>query len=84
MKKQITTIACVCAFTAGTAMAGEQASKFKKLDTNQDGYISATEASANETLRKQWKAIDQDGNNRIDQSEFSALELESTGDDSEE
>lgn len=83
MKKQMTAIACVCAFTAGTAMAGEQEGKFKMLDANQDGYISATEASANETLRKQWKAADRDGNNRIDQSEFSALELEATGDSEE-
>ena len=78
MNKHITAIACICAFTAGTAMAGEQQQqgKFKMLDANQDGYISAEEAGANERLRKQWQSADRDGDNRIDQSEFSALELQ--------
>ncbi|BAZ93137.1 uncharacterized protein FOKN1_0735 [Thiohalobacter thiocyanaticus] len=76
MKKQITVIACAFAFASGSAMAGEQAGKFKQLDANQDGYISAEEAQASQALSSQWQSVDQDGNNQVDESEFSAFEME--------
>ncbi|HSH29693.1 MAG TPA: hypothetical protein VK971_07285 [Thiohalobacter sp.] len=76
MKKQITVIACAFAFASGSVLAGEQAGKFKMLDADQDGYISAEEAQANPALSSQWQSVDQDGNNQVDQSEFSAFEME--------
>ncbi|RRQ21498.1 EH domain-containing protein [Thiohalobacter thiocyanaticus] len=78
MKKQIAVIACVSAFAAGSAIAGEQQDElFKMLDTNQDGYISAEEAQAHGDLTSQWNSVDQNSDGQIDQSEFSAFEIES-------
>lgn len=79
MKKQIAVIACVSAFAAGSAIAGEkqQGELFKMLDTNQDGYISAEEAQAHGDLTSQWNSVDQNSDGQIDQSEFSAFEIES-------
>lgn len=78
MKKHIVAIACVAGFTAGQAIAGEkQDEMFKQLDTDQDGYISAEEAQAHGDLTSQWDSVDQNSDGQVDQSEFSAFEVES-------
>lgn len=77
MKKQIAVIACVSAFAAGSAIAGEQQGEmFKQLDTDQDGYISAEEAEAHGDLTSQWNSVDKNSDGQVDQSEFSAFEVE--------
>lgn len=75
MKKQLVLMTCLSALTAGAAIAGEQDARFKMLDANQDGYISAQEAQAHKGLTKQWGMLDQDSDNQLDQAEFSAFEM---------
>jgi len=61
-------------FSAGS-MAGDKAmSSFEALDQNKDGQLTATEASQNQELSKQWTEIDQDESGSIDKVEFSAFE----------
>ncbi len=60
-------------FTIGTAFAGEKAG-FSSLDTDGDGFISKTEAAANEGLSSAWSQVDADMNEKLDESEFSAFE----------
>ncbi|MEJ2454006.1 MAG: EF-hand domain-containing protein [Candidatus Thiodiazotropha sp.] len=57
-------------FTA--AVAGEDA--FMKLDVNEDGYISAQEAAADESLHQRWETTDANQDGQIDAAEFSAFE----------
>jgi hypothetical protein len=64
-------------FTA--AVAGEDA--FMKLDVNEDGYISAQEAAADESLHQRWEITDANQDGQIDAAEFSAFEaMESSTD----
>ncbi len=66
-----------------TVFAGEQAStQFQQLDENQDGSLSAVEASSDTELSSAWSQVDKDGNGAIDSSEFSAFEMmnEKSGD----
>lgn len=57
------------------SMAEEKAlPSFEALDQNQDGSLTATEASQNEELSKQWSEIDKDESGAIDRVEFSAFE----------
>lgn len=55
---------------------GQQAKGFDTLDKNQDGVLSAAEASDNKNLSTQWTTIDSDGSGSIDRAEFSAFETE--------
>jgi len=56
--------------------ADDQAAlSFDALDQNQDGQLTATEASQDKMLSKQWTAIDKDENGTIDRVEFSAFEM---------
>lgn len=57
---------------SSTAWAG---SNFQTLDTNQDGYISPSEAADDAELSSQWSRIDANNDGRVDQAEFSALEI---------
>ncbi len=59
-----------------TALLASEATgvDFSALDTNQDGTLSAEEASANPGLSQNWSAIDSDENGVIDNAEFSAFE----------
>jgi hypothetical protein len=67
-------------FLAGVALAAEEqpasTMTFDDLDTNHDGYISQTEAKVRKDLVKGWKTADQDQDNKLDLSEFSAFEAE--------
>ncbi len=60
-------------FTIGSVFAGEK-SAFSSLDTDGDGFISKTEAAANEGLSSAWSQVDADMNEKLDESEFSAFE----------
>jgi Ca2+-binding EF-hand superfamily protein len=80
MKKTNMTQAAMALLTAGfltAAVASEDT--FMKLDTNEDGYISAQEAAADETLHQRWETTDANQDGQIDAAEFSAFEsMEST------
>jgi Ca2+-binding EF-hand superfamily protein len=60
------------------ASAGEMQSTyketFKKLDTNNDGYISKDEAMADKELSKDWSNADKNRDGKLEESEFSAFE----------
>ena len=73
-KMQITktAMALVAAGFSTAAVAGEDA--FIKLDVNEDGYISAQEAVADETLHQRWETTDANQDGQIDAAEFSAFE----------
>jgi sporulation protein YlmC with PRC-barrel domain len=47
---------------------------FQELDTNSDGYLSPQEAKSDQQLSDNWKKADQNKDNQIDRSEFSAFE----------
>jgi hypothetical protein len=55
---------------------GKQAKDFDKLDKNQDGVLSAAEASGSADLSTRWTNADMDGSGSIDRAEFSAFETE--------
>jgi hypothetical protein len=67
-----TAIALLAAGFFTTAVASEDA--FIKLDVNEDGYISAQEAVADESLHKSWETTDANQDGQIDAAEFSAFE----------
>lgn len=48
---------------------------FQELDTNSDGYLSPQEAKSDQQLSDNWKKADQNKDNQIDRSEFSAFEM---------
>ena len=74
MKKEIVLISAIAALSTTGAFAGDPAKRFQKLDTNEDGQISAQEAEGHKGLNKQWGMLDRDNNDLLDQSEFSAFE----------
>jgi len=72
-----TALALLAAGFLTAAVASEDA--FMKLDANEDGYISAQEAAADETLHQRWESTDANQDGQIDAAEFSAFEsVEST------
>jgi Ca2+-binding EF-hand superfamily protein len=71
-----TAIALLSAGFFTMAVAGEDA--FMKLDVNEDGYISALEASADDSLHQRWSTTDANQDGQIDAAEFSAFEASST------
>ncbi len=46
---------------------------FSKLDTDKDGKISASEATANQKVADQFVAADKNQDGYLDQSEFAAI-----------
>ena len=58
--------------TAGTKLS------FQDLDTNKDGYISQQEAANDPALSSNFTKADQNADDQIDQSEFSAFEESQT------
>lgn len=75
MKKMQITKTAMALVAAGfftAAVAGEEA--FIKLDVNEDGYISAQEAAADEPLHQSWESTDANQDGQIDAAEFSAFE----------
>ena len=60
---------------AGGATGGTQMS-FQQLDADGDGYITSEEASNSPVLTGQWQNADRNSDGRVDQSEFSAFEMQ--------
>lgn len=59
----------------GGAAGGTQMS-FRQLDADGDGYITSQEASNSPALTGQWQNADRNSDGRVDQSEFSAFEMQ--------
>ena len=57
---------------SGAAVAGDD---FQSLDTDQDGYISTSEASKSDQLSSNWSKADSNVDGKVDKAEFSALEI---------
>ena len=76
MTKQtvISSVALLAASVAFSVTAGEQ-DAFAQLDKDGDGYITALEAEAGKMLKEGWAAKDANGDGKVDQAEFSALEM---------
>ena len=55
-----------------TGLSKTQSQLFMKLDTNQDGYITSSEAKSDEDLVKVFKDLDSDENGALDAVEFVA------------
>ena len=75
MKKSVmikTAMALVTAGFLSVAVADEDT--FIKLDANQDGYISAQEATADAALQQSWETTDANQDGQVDAAEFSAFE----------
>jgi len=84
-------IASALALAAGPAFAEKSNDDpgFNKLDRNNDGWLSRTEAAKNSYLRKNFKAADKDGDGKLSRTEYlqimtkkdvSALKNKVTGD----
>ena len=56
------------------SVAKEKQITFDQLDDDVNGYISPSEASARPDLKKNWKSIDTNADDKLDISEFSAFE----------
>lgn len=81
MSKQtnlLTTLAALAmtATTAAYAGTDAQATGYQDLDANKDGKISRSEASADAELSSNWKALDTNGDNYLDEGEFARFETE--------
>lgn len=65
-------LASALALAAGPAFAAKADNDpgFNKLDTNNDGYLSRTEAAKNPWLRKNFKAADTDGDGKLSRTEY--------------
>lgn len=74
MQQAVRTLAALALTTALAApamvLANKSGNDFAKMDTDQDGRISATEHSAQ--LEQKFARLDSDGNGSISQSELSA------------
>ena len=84
-------IASALALAAGPAFAEKSNDDpgFNKLDRNNDGWLSRTEAAKNSYLRKNFKAADKDHDGKLSRTEYlqimtkkdvSALKNKVTGD----
>lgn len=81
-----TGMAAALLMLAGTATAGEkmmmsdedemESVTFESLDTNGDGYISASESEDYKALNANWERADANQDGQLDVSEFSAFEHE--------
>lgn len=52
--------------------------RFKALDMDRNGFISAEEAKSNQELSKQWNSLDKNGDGQLDSIEFSKFEQGAT------
>jgi Ca2+-binding EF-hand superfamily protein len=65
-------IASALALAAGPAFAEKSKDDpgFNKLDRNNDGWLSRTEAAKNPYLRKNFKAADKDSDGKLSRTEY--------------
>lgn len=70
--KTLLAITAGLAFATGTALAERPKSDpgFNKLDKNNDGYLSRTEAAKNPYLAKNFKAADKNGDGKLSRTEY--------------
>jgi hypothetical protein len=74
-KLAVSAVSCALAFGLMSAPVGaDETPGFNALDANQDGYVSDEEAKNTPELVERWLEIDTNRDNRLDESEFSALE----------
>ena len=66
--------ASALALSIGTAFADRPKNDpgFNKLDKNNDGYLSRSEAAANPTLAKKFKEADKNGDGKLSRTEYLA------------
>ena len=66
--------ASALALGMGTAYSADKAAKddpgFNKLDKNNDGYLSRTEAAKNPYLSKRFKQADKNGDGKLSRTEY--------------
>lgn len=58
---------------AASPTSGDSTMTFSKLDTDKDGKISASEATASQTVADKFVAADKNQDGYLDQNEFSAI-----------
>ncbi len=78
MKKKfglLCTIALLGATFLQTAHANANEDAFKKLDKDNNGFITKAEADASPNLAEAFDDGDENSDNKLDLAEFSALEL---------
>jgi Ca2+-binding EF-hand superfamily protein len=65
-------VASALVLAAGPAFAEKTKDDpgFNKLDRNNDGWLSRSEAAKNSHLRKNFKAADKDGDGKLSRSEY--------------
>ena len=63
------------ALLVSPAFADDNSEAFKKLDVNGDGYITEAEALAHPELPDSFADGDEDGDGRLDMTEFAELEI---------
>ena len=65
-------IASALALAAAPAFAAKSSDDpgFNKLDKNNDGYLTRSEAAKNPYLRKNFKAADTDGDGKLSRTEY--------------
>jgi Ca2+-binding EF-hand superfamily protein len=52
--------------------------RFKSLDADRNGLISAQEAKSDQELSRQWNSLDRNGDGQLDPTEFSKYEQGAT------
>jgi len=70
-------VSCL-ALGTGAALAADKAKKdndpgFNKLDANNDGYLSRSEAAKNPYLAKRFKEADKNGDGKLSRTEYLAV-----------
>ena len=69
-------VAAALALAVGSAYAEDKIGKdendpgFNKLDKNNDGYLSRSEAAGNPTLSKKFKQADKNGDGKLSRTEY--------------
>jgi len=74
MKKSHVIIGIVTLTFTTISFAKDKEITFDQLDDDVNGYISQSEASHRPDLKKNWKEIDTNADDKLDISEFSAFE----------
>lgn len=74
MKKSHFIIGFVALTFSTMSFAMEKEITFDQLDDDVNGYLSKSEANDRPDLKKNWKSIDTNADDKLDISEFSAFE----------
>jgi len=74
MKKSHVIIGIIILAFSTLSFAQDKEITFDQLDDDVDGYLSQGEAGDRPDLKKNWKSIDTNADDKLDISEFSAFE----------